>query len=169
MIEEYLKQCVELRNNIRKDPPKGYNYICQEEYVLDRGRRFFERSLSKEERLVVERAKKRIYIAESHCFENCLRLVLSDRTGKLRYVEGFAQGVIVVHHAWAVLNDAVVDVTWDSSDHLRSITPDRQYIGVEFDKKRLRKKLKDRQLSFLDDWYNRWPLLKEKKLSSSNG
>jgi hypothetical protein len=108
-------------------------------------------------------------LAESHCFENCLRVVLNDETGLLRYVEGFAQGIIVAHHAWLAINDAVVDVTWNLSKHIRTITPNREYFGVVFpDRKTLKRKLHDTQLSILDDWPNKWPLLKEKRSSRSS-
>ena len=166
-IEDYLKKCVELRNKIGRNP-KGYNYVSQEDYVLDKGRQYFERKLTKDEKKIIWKLKREACIDEGRCFENCLRIAIEDKSGLVRYVEGFACAVIPVHHAWLVINDAVVDVTWDLK-HMKPLTPDREYYGVEFpDKKRLKLKLWDSQLSFLDDWPNKWPLLKEKRSSRSS-
>lgn len=69
-----------------------------------------------------------------HCFDNALRL--SRRRRGFRYVEGYALGVIPVHHAWCVDPEGyVIDPTW------ASITPDMvdgndigtSYFGVVFD------------------------------------
>ncbi len=163
-IEKYFEEFLEMRNKIGSIP-KGYNFSCQEDYIYNKGRRYFERPLSRAEKALVRDVKSRTELYEGHCFENCLYMALNDDTGQLRYVEGYADAVIVVHHAWLVLNDAVVDVTWDLTRTMKVLTPERQYYGVEFsDKKLLRQRLRDRkQLTFLDDWPNRYPLLRQER------
>ena len=57
------------------------------------------------------------------------------------YVEGFAQSIIAVHHAWNTLNGKVVDLTWRRtkagrvSDHGQqfnagAIFPENAYMGI---------------------------------------
>lgn len=52
----------------------------------------------------------------SLCFHNAYILAYSRRT-QLRYVEGYALGIIPAHHGWCVDDeDRVVDPTWASTE-----------------------------------------------------
>lgn len=64
-----------------------------------------------------------------HCYDNAYHLARTSH-GKLRYVEGYAQAMLAVHHAWTVDdNDQVVDPTWllGNPDHPLE---DAVYVGV---------------------------------------
>lgn len=85
------------------------------------------------------------------CFMNAYKL--ADRDHTLTYVEGFANGIIPVHHAWCVdRHDNVVDPTWrDGQD----------YFGVPFQLRAVVEGILRREAygSLIDDWEAGWPLL----------
>ncbi len=59
------------------------------------------------------------------CFYNAATAALHDG---YRYIEGYAAGIIPVHHAWCADKDNnVIEVTWKKTGDL--------YFGVEFDPK----------------------------------
>lgn len=62
------------------------------------------------------------------CFSNCLKEVLGH-PDRLVYCEGYATGVIPVHHAWLSYEGKVIDPTWDGRDIIRDST---EYFGVAF-------------------------------------
>jgi hypothetical protein len=60
------------------------------------------------------------------CFRNAA--LASARYG-LRYIEGFAMGIIPVHHAWCADDEGnAIEVTWPED-----IIPGAAYFGMEFD------------------------------------
>jgi len=98
----------------------GLSYSGAEDYVADRGRRFGStQPLTDAERRIVRdaaahaRRRWRCEFAAKECFWNAQTLVLSDESESLVYCEGYALGhLFPVHHAWASINDKVVDLTW---------------------------------------------------------
>ena len=97
------------------------------------------------------------------CFMNSQRHVLThqqlcgdDDLEALWYCEGFALGVIPIHHAWLVdRSGTVLDLTWDEPDKAT-------YWGVAFNTSYLRTKVieTERWLSLLDNYEQGWPLLR---------
>lgn len=92
-------------------------------------------------------------MAPKQCFMNAHAMATCF---DLEYAEGFATtgilGGLPVHHAWNLDEDGhVIDVTW--ADEL---TAKAVYLGVRFPHSL------SRGTSVLDDWENRWPILKEK-------
>lgn len=157
-MKKYLTQMVEMRAGFSKRP--GYNYVCMEDYVLDRGQQYEVRPLTAEEQKVVAKARRGEFFPEGYCYANAQRLVLADRSKKLLYVEGFASGLFPVLHAWAVINGAVVDVTWESMESKGQ----ELYYGVELSRDVIRAKRKEKKtLAILDDWENKYPLLKQER------
>lgn len=158
-------------------PASEYNYACFEDYVLDRGRSPGSKPLTTRELGVVLEAARRAggCFPQGYCFANAATLVASDTTGEITYVEGFAMGIIPVHHAWAIISDKVIDLTWhnDSSlvvmDHpyaenvLGIIPAGKAYIGVPFSREMVLARLRNNNpsLSLLDDWVDHYPRLKD--------
>ena len=88
------------------------------------------------------------------CFDNAYRLA---RRSKLRYVEGYALGVIPVEHAWVVNEqNEVIDPTW----HMQRSSLGTAYYGVVIPLKLMVKSRRRGCSSGLFDWMHRFPLLK---------
>lgn len=79
-----------------------------------------------------------------HCFMNAAKLALSDLG--LTYCEGYAMGIIPLHHAWVVDScGVVIDHTWR--------TLGTEYFGVPFTRAFLANRLlKQRTYGLLDQW-----------------
>jgi hypothetical protein len=62
---------------------------------------------------------------------------MSRNPDKYSYVEGYAMGVIPVHHAWCVDKDGnVIDTTWSATERVPGTMRAKVgtwYFGVEFD------------------------------------
>jgi hypothetical protein len=117
----------------------GPGYINAEEYVLRNGREYSPASLTDWEfgyvLEAVRRARKRGCAFEiKNCFNNAQRLVLAS-AGKLRYVEGYVRSVMPIHHAWATINDKVVDLTLRYGVHGRG--PQRIQVPPQFHRLRM--------------------------------
>jgi len=158
--------------------PKGYNYVCAEDYVLDRGRLYESSRLTEDEEkslmgVIGEYGRP---FKQRECFYNAQMLVLTDHTKTLRFAEGFAVGVIPVHHAWVTLNGKVVDLTWrvkgrrkgGYNDRIIGVIPnDRAYYGVEFDTETVREVVLQTEMShsFLQDYRSGYAIFKEERVA----
>ena len=127
--------------------PKDWDYTCIEDFVLRNGRSFKVAPLPED----VARSKLR------ECFLNASVLALAFPDDYI-YVEGYAMPSNIpfpVHHAWVVdkHTGAVVDNTWNPVG--------TAYYGVEFSTEFLRKRLVvQKTYGLIDDWPNKWPLLR---------
>jgi hypothetical protein len=158
-------------------------YVSVEDYVLDRGRLFHSQSLTSREIGVVLEAARRAgkNFPQGYCFANAAKLVVSDTTGELHYVEGFAVGTLMpVHHAWVVIQNKIVDLTWRSRDqdvtvmkhpyteNILGVMPaDRAYLGVSFLHDDVLRRLANTSLSavsFFDDWEKNRSLFRPDRL-----
>jgi hypothetical protein len=177
-VRQWLDVSTRSREMLKIPKPEGYLYSCMEEYVNANGVDFSSEALTEREMVTVmdavDRARMRFQIKQ--CFYNAQMLVLADDSGDLIYHEGWAFGkaIIAVHHGWASINGKVIDLTWrlDQTLRKRGRLRDRiiglypegyEYVGVPFpDKRHLREKMLDRGWvgSQIDDWENRWPLLR---------
>ena len=144
-IRNYLEMTVTLRGNMKR--PKDLAYSCIEDFVLRNGRQWTPAALPPK----LQPGKRR------ECFKNAFDLAMSV-TG-LRYVEGYACGVIPVLHAWCADADGmVVDTTW-TGGRFRSPLG-MEYFGVAFGTEFLFKALaKKKTYGLIDDWEGGWPLL----------
>ena len=149
-LGHYLAQLVEMRGSMWADhggPPAGYAYTCLEDFVLQHGQRW---EIGPRPKGIRKRAPKM-------CFANTYKLVDSAQGQALglRYVEGYARGVIATHHAWAVTpEDIVVDTTWTSE-------MGTDYYGVEFPIEVVNAAiLLSGVFGVLDDWRNGHELLR---------
>lgn len=104
-VEEYLNHIV-LAGTLFGWGRQGDGlYRSYEELILDRGRHYDG----------APRPKGMRKQQNKQCFRNTLRLC-QIRPG-LRYVEGYACGIIPVQHAWAIdEDDRVIDLTWDKPE-----------------------------------------------------
>lgn len=119
-----------------------FPYICMEDFVLQHGHACGER--------VTEGYARG---EPQQCFYNSQRLAIDDE--RLTYFEGFATGIIPIHHAWCCDEQGrVIDTTWDD-------TLGRAYIGVPFSAGYLLRRFGDKLNlhSLLNDWQNDFPLL----------
>lgn len=112
-IEDHLKKYAEGITSL--GVRHGTLYSCQEEVVLELGRSW---ELGREES-IPSRGERKL------CFMNAFQL--AQRYADLTYVEGFAQSVWPMLHAWVIdANGHVIDPTWDYQ-------PEREYFGIAFD------------------------------------
>lgn len=160
--------------------PAGFHYYGPEDYVLDHGNPFVSAPLTLEEQellwAAIESARMRFPIG--HCFHNAQKLVLSDKTGTLRYVEGLAMGLSAfpVLHGWVSIHNKVVDLTWRKHTSIRKgrfrdrvlgeIPPIWAYNGVSFDPDSVCARWFQYGASFpfLDDIYHGFPIFQEPRL-----
>lgn len=122
---------------------KGYRYASIEDFLLKEGRAFEP----------VPRPNGITKMADKQCFKNCFQLATASR-GKYRYAEGYGASIIPVSHAWLVDGEGnAVDPTWRN--------PGSAYFGIVIPEKLLLTiVLRKGTYGCLDDWENRWPILK---------
>jgi hypothetical protein len=119
-----------------------YAFTGPADLLLQRGRSFAVQPMP------AEWAGKVVSL-EKQCFDNAYRLAVKSR-GRLRYVEGYAAGIIPVEHAWCIdANDRVVDPTW--SDGV-------VYFGIEVPLPAVRAARRRDCTTALFDWVKRYPL-----------
>lgn len=118
-----LRLMVEAEARRKASPRPGAVYSSPEELVLEAGRRWTFRPLSRDLSPGVTR-----WGIPRGCFSNAMLGAMLHRD--LRYVEGFAYaGQVPVHHAWNVdPRNVVLDFTWREDQlHPRQ---GRAYLGV---------------------------------------
>ena len=139
-LQEHLKSLVFAFESIRAQ--NGFEFSCQEQFVLEHGREWTAAKLPGRFSRMTPR----------ECFMNATNLVLEDPS--LTYVEGFAAGVIPVHHAWVVdLDGSVIDPTWKDPEN-------STYFGVPFEREYLLETIQESgYYGLIDNFKMRWPLL----------
>lgn len=143
MLEQYLQQMVEMRRTMTL--PAKFKYCCLEDFVLSNGKKFNKIPKPKW-------VKKGII---KQCFSNCLEAVLKH-PDKLTYCEGYASGIIPVHHAWLLYENQVIDPTWVGKS-FEDRNP--EYMGVPFKIEYVVKIAKETNYySVLDNWTQGYPL-----------
>lgn len=131
-----------------------FPYIDPGDFVLEEGE-WFEAS-QRDERRFPKRPDK-------YCFINAWRLA-QRHPRELTYVEGYAHGVITVHHAWTVMaNGTVVDPTWDWGDDIHPLG-EQGLVGVRFshDIMRLHHSLRRAEASVLQLYQYDYPVLQDR-------
>jgi hypothetical protein len=183
-IREWMQSTVDFRREFHASRPeqsKLHNelkYLCPEEYIVKHGRAYLPSAFTDDElRIILAAAKKRNYdFPIKECFSNSQLLVLADESGLINYVEGYANGVIPLHHGWAVFNGKVIDLTmrvFEQGEYVKPAAPfedrvlgdfplKRAYFGVEFEHRTVVMLAAARGWvgSILDDWEHDWPILK---------
>lgn len=152
------------QNGHLRAPLKGAVYKNPADFILREGEVFRSAELTQAEVDVVKRAMGRKRFDSKVCYYNAQRLVLSDTTGTLEYVEGYTRELF--HHAWVALGPKVIDVTFrhggDGRPILGILPPEREYAGVRFARAYLAGALKGRSvIAFLEDWEAGWPVLRD--------
>ena len=86
------------------------------------------------------------------CYRNAAMAAMSDN--RLTYVEGYADSIIPIPHAWCVTaRGLVVELTWEK--------PGAEYYGVPFKTKFLREELlRNKVYGLIDAWQSNCPLLR---------
>ncbi len=104
--------------------PKGFAYKSLFHFMAERCRTFSKEPLTAEERELVlelmERSKQEGF-KEKACFMNAQSLMMYGEGLGFEYAEGYATSMIPVQHAWVVLGEKPIDVTWrDVNDRRRN-------------------------------------------------
>jgi hypothetical protein len=128
-----------------------FPYHCIEDFLLQHGRFFTPQRLQKGIKKGPERS----------CFENAGK-VATRSAASLVYVEGFALGVIPVHHAWASdTGGNVYEVTWRTRDKTEEDIAATAYFGVPFNAAFVLRIMSETKLwGILDDVKRDWPVLR---------
>lgn len=138
IVLDHLRDLVPLfRGN---QPLPGIGYRAPPEYLLDHAHEFGSARLTHDESRIVDAALDSAgEPAFKACYANAQGLVVADKTGTIRYHEGYAfsDAGLVAAHAWASINGKVLDLTWE--DHrgrwvLGVLPPEWEYVGVEIDR-----------------------------------
>lgn len=146
-IQHYLSQWVFARKNLKGFPKASGKYCCLEEFVLAQGREW----------TYAPKPKSVPWGKIKCCYENALKLVM-DRPA-LIYCEGYASKIFPVLHAWCVdLSGTVIDNTWREDNQYPPC-----YFGIAFKRSYLMRSIeKNKYHGLIDNWWGRWPLLREK-------
>lgn len=154
--------------------------LSMERFVLRHGVAFESQALTLREIHIVHTAHKKAAVRcafeQKECWWNAKALVKADKTGTLRYVEGYAFNMIPTLHAWAEINGKVVDLTWRKNFReagrfenwrVGVFEPPIEYHGASFSKEELAKFMPKHKGSLIDNYEERWPLLHSTSFRSS--
>jgi hypothetical protein len=150
MDETEMRDYLEMMAKIRKRPLQDGPFDSYEDLVLQHGVLF--------PNILQELPKGMRYGAQKHCFYNAFRRGTDgsffEPIEGLTYCEGYAQGLIIVHHAWLVdQNGNVIDPTWREKGTC--------YFGIPFDWNYVKKSTLERSIygAVLDNYQQGHPLL----------
>ena len=168
-VKAYLKSMCGLRNRHKVNKPKEFHYSCSEELLLDAGKFYRSNELTKQEREYVQKTLDSLgFMPRSkECYYNAQLMILNDYEKRLSYCEGIAYcGLIPLNHAWLTINEKVIDLTWkDGVAYVfGKFKADRSYMGITIEREEIKDKVfkKECSISFLDNWEERYPLLRKK-------
>lgn len=162
-ILDYIRVINSLPAGTKK--PDGYYYNSMYDFLIQHGKMYKSTPLTREEIIIVENALSNMTEPpqKKFCFHNSQLLSMSDHTGTIKYVEGFAFSVIPVHHGWCEINGKVIDITWGNQRIFGTIPESSAYFGVLFNDTRsfVRKIIKYQEThSLLDDYRDDFQLYK---------
>jgi hypothetical protein len=171
-VHRFLQGQIDAQRILGPEPKEGYTYSSIAEYVFDNSVCSQGRTLTKSEAFYVALCKRKAFDywggpKPQACYSNAQELVTADAWRVLEYVEGFAchrLSSLPVLHSWVELNGAIIDTTPVWHDTLDGTQPTSCYHGAFRAKRRviLDRMVKDSRFhSFIDDWQNGFPLLKE--------
>jgi len=180
--KNYLTQTADMIGSInaRNGLPKGFRYSSQQDFIVKEGIAYSDEPLTNAERIVLRPLLKEFGPARrprlKQCYMNAFYLAT---TAKLReipvhYAEGFGLNMIGANHAWGVLGQKPIDVTWreDMADKRFSVSAllDRidwnithnAYVGVVVPLWYLNCYVAKfgESPAILDNWRDKWPLLR---------
>ncbi len=144
-IKEFLETQVRVIKN--GNFPKIGHYFGWLDFILQHGFPFEAADLPEQYKLG----------SPKQCFSNAFTAALGQPD--LIYCEGYACGVIPVHHAWCIDKNTgkVVDVTW-TRDHAFG------YYGIPMDLGYVTTAVTEKgYYGVIDDWKNEWPILKDER------
>jgi hypothetical protein len=153
-LTDYLSQVADLVE--RASRREGWRYGSYERFVLENGRSWPLPTSGK------ARPKGLRKMPNRQCYENALHVCLEHEFDDVawQYVEGYAQSLMPVQHAWCIDSEGrVVDPTW----------PDlgAEYYGIAISLTDVRKVvLKTRYYGVLpNDFLNEFTVLKEGRIA----
>jgi hypothetical protein len=189
MLRQYLESHCAMRASFNdkfsaRDPTE--QYICLEDFVLDRGHSYEQAALTPDELDWVHQLEglwvNRYGLPKfKECFHTSQWMAYSmvpflPRTVAVSYVEGYAihNGLIPMLHGWLAVNGKVVDFTWRTSPFEDGLTDaytlgtwgeGSDYFGVKFsDDDVLTQVMKGETRSLIDNWEDGFPVLQLPRL-----
>lgn len=159
-----IKEMLENYSSLEKSRD-GYYYAGIHDFILKEGNLSKSSALKSDEQNFIKKRMRSTNCAfeKKQCFYNSAMMIMSDASQKIKYVEGvilFKDLPILIHHAWNEINGAVVDTT------LKRIGEydDLKYWGVELPNHYVKNQILNSgySKSIIDDYENKWPLLKTK-------
>lgn len=164
-----------------KQRPPDFQYFSLYGLVAEKGIEFRHEPLNPPERDELLKILKKVrrycfkkYFSMGECFKNAFNVSLfSD--GAIKYVEGFAAGIIPTLHAWSVFKGKVIDLTWREKHHdprtgvaamierINWNIINSSYIGMMIPLKYMMTMHDEIGIygSALDDYERKWPILKQ--------
>lgn len=145
-----------------------WHYSYFEDFVATEGTVFSSVELTEDEKEIVISAMKESKAKKAkECFYNAQLLAMLDKSKTIEYWEGYTTSFgTPILHGFNVLNGKVIDVTHKSNGKpvMGVFNDDKEYIGVQFNIELAIDRLKGGQdcTSFIDNWREGWPVLKEK-------
>jgi len=129
---QYLDAMLKLYKSMKnKVGVKFYKWLLKKG-KLRNTKQFSKRELAELKHVLRQSA---IQPAAKQCFY-VSQMVLLTAPNKLKYIEGFANHIIPVEHAWLEYKGKVLDLVWGSLEHNQSpdgfsADPKCEYFGVE--------------------------------------
>lgn len=173
-VEDYLRTMCEFKIRSGMAPRPGY-YAGIEDYLIQKGRAYTSRSLTRREKQVVNEIRVRGSYPIKQCFANSQRVVLEQVFNplpddvRILYAEGYVirhDLGIPIHHGWLDVNGAVVDLTLRRAGKTGPLLAvgafdGADYFGATFGLSEVRNFVLATQTyaSLLDDWKRGFPYM----------
>ena len=189
-LKDYLRFHRDLRLRMG-NVPSNLNYICSEDFVLDRGEEpTVSAPLSESQYSYLMRVARLSMTSTfwpKQCFSNSQSLLLADFEERMEYWEGYCfSSIMPVLHGWLTLDGKVVDVTRstrpestqeflagiepqaDLKDRVLGQIPDGWlYLGVPFHRQSISEYVFEHSemCSQIDNWRMGFPALQWERLT----
>lgn len=160
-------ELLSIRSKMDQGFDKDFFYNGPEDFIFNNGIEFKSLGLTEIElnhfMQVFEKSNQN---KNRECFYNAQLLTLFDDTNQIEYWEGYTNSSsLPILHGFNVLNNKVIDVTHKiNKKPILGLFTEKEYIGVMFNKQLIQSRIMEGKdsISFIDNYQEGWPVLKEK-------